>query len=455
MLVVPFGARERPRVVVGLVRRAARSPTSGCWPRCGRSSSACPRSSWRSRGGSPTNTARRSRGRWVWCCPPGATRRLGGRRRARPQGAVGRRPVGARIAPDAQLSSEQRGGAGAAAGGDRATALRTAPAARRHRLGQDRGLPARLRGGARAGSRRDRDGARDRAHAADRLALRRALRRDRGGAALAPDHRPALRRVAPAARGRGANLRRAPARPCSRPSDELGLIVVDEEHEASYKHEGDPRYDAREVAEERARRAGALLLLGSATPRPESVMRLTSSRLQRRVDGRPLPPVEVLDMRGQPSDLHPTTVQALAEVRSARRQGDRAAQPPRLVELPLLPLLRARLGVPRMRRRRSCCTAPRACSPVTTAGTASRSPTRCPQCSSSAVATPRRGHRAARPRPRRASSTTATSRSSASTPTRSWRGGRAGGRRADRCRCGAGVGAARSCAASRRPSRGS
>jgi primosomal protein N' (replication factor Y) len=102
------------------------------------------------------------------------------------------------------------------------------------------------------------------------------------------------------------------------PIEDLGLIVVDEEHDSSYKHEGDPRYDARDVAAERAGRCGALLLLGSATPRPESVQRLSSLRLHSRVDGRPLPRVQVLDMRGERSGLHPVTAQALAEVRSAR-----------------------------------------------------------------------------------------------------------------------------------------
>jgi len=107
------------------------------------------------------------------------------------------------------------------------------------------------------------------------------------------------------------------------PIEKLGLIVVDEEHDASYKHEGDPRYDARDVAAERAARSGAVLLLGSATPRPESVHRVGVSVLARRVDGRPLPAVEVLDMRGEgPSDgrqgLHPRTAQALADVRAAR-----------------------------------------------------------------------------------------------------------------------------------------
>jgi len=101
------------------------------------------------------------------------------------------------------------------------------------------------------------------------------------------------------------------------PIERLGLIVVDEEHDASYKHEGDPRYDARDVAAERARSCGALLLMGSATPRPESAARLPRSRLGSRVDGRPLPRVRVLDMRGETQGLHPDTSQALADVRAA------------------------------------------------------------------------------------------------------------------------------------------
>jgi primosomal protein N' (replication factor Y) (superfamily II helicase) len=90
--------------------------------------------------------------------------------------------------------------------------------------------------------------------------------------------------------------------------------VVDEEHEPSYKHEGDPRYDARHVAERRAAEAGAVLLCGSATPRPESAARLRRLRLPARVDGRPLPPVEVLDMRGAAGALHPRTHEALHAV---------------------------------------------------------------------------------------------------------------------------------------------
>ncbi|HEX3520001.1 MAG TPA: primosomal protein N' [Solirubrobacteraceae bacterium] len=102
------------------------------------------------------------------------------------------------------------------------------------------------------------------------------------------------------------------------PIDDLGLIVVDEEHDASYKHEGDPRYDARDVAAERARRSDAVLLLGSATPRAETVHRVQASKLLSRVDGRALPAVQVLDMRGESQGLHPLTAQALADVREAR-----------------------------------------------------------------------------------------------------------------------------------------
>jgi primosomal protein N' (replication factor Y) len=90
------------------------------------------------------------------------------------------------------------------------------------------------------------------------------------------------------------------------PIGDLGLIVVDEEHDPSYKHEGDPRYDARLVAVKR----GVTVVFGSATPRPESAG-LTRLRLPERVDGRALPPVGVLDMRGVRSALHPDTAEAL------------------------------------------------------------------------------------------------------------------------------------------------
>lgn len=99
------------------------------------------------------------------------------------------------------------------------------------------------------------------------------------------------------------------------PVDQLGLIVVDEEHDSSYKQESDPRYDAREVARRRAADAGAVLICGTATPRPESWHELERLELPSRVDGRPLPPVEIVDMRGGvPGPLHPHTREAFTEI---------------------------------------------------------------------------------------------------------------------------------------------
>jgi primosomal protein N' (replication factor Y) len=119
-------------------------------------------------------------------------------------------------------------------------------------------------------------------------------------------------------------LRRGEARVCVGPRSavlaplsDLGLIVVDEEHDSSYKHEGDPRYDARLVAQERARRAGAVLVAGSATPRPESFHALERVRLPERVDGCRLPPVEIVDMRTTDRTLHPRTYEALLDARKA------------------------------------------------------------------------------------------------------------------------------------------
>ncbi len=108
------------------------------------------------------------------------------------------------------------------------------------------------------------------------------------------------------------------------PVRDLGLIVIDEEHDASYKQEGDPRYDARRVAERRAAGTGAVLVAGTATPRPESFEALRRVVLPERVDGRALPPVELLSTfgaSGTGGGLHPRTAEALAEV---RRRGEKA-----------------------------------------------------------------------------------------------------------------------------------
>jgi primosomal protein N' (replication factor Y) len=88
------------------------------------------------------------------------------------------------------------------------------------------------------------------------------------------------------------------------PLQRLSLVVVDEEQETAYKQPQAPRYHAREVAVERARRAGAPVILGSATPAVESLWKARHGpweylQLPRRVLDRPLPEVEVVDMRAE------------------------------------------------------------------------------------------------------------------------------------------------------------
>ncbi len=91
------------------------------------------------------------------------------------------------------------------------------------------------------------------------------------------------------------------------PVPDLGVIVLDEEHEPSFKQESTPRYHAREVALRRARELGAVCVLGSATPSLESWRGAEIGALKRillgtRVHGGALPPIEVVDMRGEKRD---------------------------------------------------------------------------------------------------------------------------------------------------------
>ena len=86
------------------------------------------------------------------------------------------------------------------------------------------------------------------------------------------------------------------------PLENLGLIVVDEEHDASYKQQDSPRYNAREVAIVRAKRLDAVVILGSATPTLESYHNAMDGRygfyeLPERISGGNLPDVSVVDMR--------------------------------------------------------------------------------------------------------------------------------------------------------------
>ena len=86
------------------------------------------------------------------------------------------------------------------------------------------------------------------------------------------------------------------------PLENLGLLIVDEEHEAAYKQDAEPRYHGRDTAIVRALKANAVVILGSATPSMESFHnahtgKYTYLQMDARVSGRPLAPVEVVDMR--------------------------------------------------------------------------------------------------------------------------------------------------------------
>jgi primosomal protein N' (replication factor Y) (superfamily II helicase) len=99
----------------------------------------------------------------------------------------------------------------------------------------------------------------------------------------------------------------------------LGLIVVDEEHDPSYKQDSDPRYDARTVAAKRASLEGAVAVYGSATPRPESWAALERLSLGGRI-GAGLPPVRVVDLRREAG--YPLSAPLLESLRGvAERRG--------------------------------------------------------------------------------------------------------------------------------------
>jgi primosomal protein N' (replication factor Y) (superfamily II helicase) len=95
------------------------------------------------------------------------------------------------------------------------------------------------------------------------------------------------------------------------PLPSLGVICVDEEHDASYKQESDPRYDARTVAAKRASLEGAVAIFGSATPRPESWQALERLELGGRIAA-PMPKVRVVDLRHETG--YPLSAPLLAEL---------------------------------------------------------------------------------------------------------------------------------------------
>jgi primosomal protein N' (replication factor Y) len=105
------------------------------------------------------------------------------------------------------------------------------------------------------------------------------------------------------------------------PLASLGVICVDEEHDASYKQESDPRYDARTVAAKRAALEGAVAIFGSATPRPESWQALERLELGGRIAA-PMPVVRVVDLRHETG--YPLSAPLLAELGRLAEDGGKA-----------------------------------------------------------------------------------------------------------------------------------
>ena len=107
------------------------------------------------------------------------------------------------------------------------------------------------------------------------------------------------------------------------PVSELGLIVIDEEHEPSYKSAATPRYHARQVAMHRCRQEGATLVMGSATPSLEALHHMGEGRLRtlnltRRPGGGQLPEVRVVDMQGEKGPISGSLAE---DIRAAAADG--------------------------------------------------------------------------------------------------------------------------------------
>ena len=142
------------------------------------------------------------------------------------------------------------------------------------------------------------------------------------------------------------------------PARRLGLIVIDEEHESTFKQETTPRYHARDVAVKRAQMEGIPVLLGSATPSLESWRNAERGRYTRlampsRVGGRPMPEVEIIDLRHEKTAAgRPQRVAPPGHGPGTRggRAGHPALEPARVSHLRPLPAVRPGGQVPRLRR---------------------------------------------------------------------------------------------------------
>ena len=199
------------------------------------------------------------------------------------------------------------------------------------------------------------------------------------------------------------------------PLPRLGLVVVDEEHDGSFKQQDGLRYSARDLAVRRAQVAGCPVVLGSATPALETLHNAERGRyawlhLTERAGGASPPRLDLLDIRGQPLEggLSRVLVRDMSRGDRRRQPGPAVPQPARLRPGPDLPRLRLGRRLPPLRRPPDPAPAPSApglpplrLDPTHTAGLSGLRQGR-PACHGSGDRTPGGGRRPPLPRgPRR------------------------------------------------------
>ena len=145
------------------------------------------------------------------------------------------------------------------------------------------------------------------------------------------------------------------------PVEPLGLIIVDEEHESTYKQEEAPRYHARDVAIMRGQMENAVVVLGSATPSLESFYncqrgKFTLLELPERVDDQKMPHVRVVDMRQaaqrkKARRFFRRNSRKPSPTTGSRRADDFIFEPARLLDFAAMPEVRLRLQLPELQPR--------------------------------------------------------------------------------------------------------
>ena len=144
------------------------------------------------------------------------------------------------------------------------------------------------------------------------------------------------------------------------PLEHLGVVIVDEEHDGSYRQNESPFYHARDVAVVRANRADAVVVLGSATPALETFHNAHTGKykylqLKKRIGGRPLARAELIDMRevfrkaGKDVVLSPALIAAIEETHRSRRADNDPDQPPRFFVVRAVSLVRRNPALQKLR----------------------------------------------------------------------------------------------------------